>query len=428
MPTTWRWVLLLGASVYFYVSAPTIYVFPLLLATLVSYCSGILIERCQDQSTRKHYLIVALILLLGNLGFFKYANFVVTSFTTAMSFLGLPVDVAIQNYDFPIGISFQTFLTIGYLIDVYRRDHSAEKQIGTFALFILFFPKLLAGPIERSKNLLTQLHEKRIFNSSKVTSGMKLIAWGLFKKTVIANRAALYVDTVYSNPESHCGLPLIFAFYLYAFQIYCDFSGYTDIAVGSAGMMGYDLLANFRRPYLARSIREFWRRWHISLTTCLRDYLYLPLGGNRVLKWRWYFNIMVVFVLSGIWHGPNWTFLVWGALHGVYYVLSVGMKSTYARIGLTRSLESFHTLNKWVGIFVTFHLVTFAWIFFRADSIKSAWLMIQCASLTNGTLKNAFKVLPSTQMFLLVFWLAALMCVEVVQERGGACSGSVRQG
>ncbi len=418
VPTLWRWVLLLSASIYFYVSAPTIYLFPLLLATLVSYCGGILIERCQDESARKYYLIVATILLIGNLAFFKYANFALTSFTTAISYLGLSIHVSNINHGFPTGISFYTFLTIGYLIDVYRRDHLAEKNTGTFTLYILFFPKLLAGPIERSRNLLTQLHEQKDFDYTKITSGMKLIAWGLFKKTVIANRAAFYVDTVYSNPVDHAGWPIIFAFYLYTFQIYCDFSGYTDIAVGSARMMGYDLLENFRRPYLASSIREFWRRWHISLTTWLRDYLYLPMGGNRVIKWRWRFNIMVVFVLSGIWHGPNWTFLVWGALHGVYYVLSDGMKSIYTRIGMFRSLERFHTLNKCAGIFLTFHFVVFAWIFFRADSITNAWLLMQSASTVYGTFNNAFKVLPldSADMFWLVFWLAVLMTVEIVQD------------
>ena len=188
VPGLWRWVLLLSASVYFYLSAPTISVFPLLLATLVSYCTGILIERCQDESARKNYLIVAIILLIGNLGFFKYAGFMVTSFTTAMSYFGLPVEVSIRNYDFPTGISFYTFLTIGYLVDVYRRDHLAEKRPGTLALYILFFPKLLAGPIERSRNLLTQFHEQKNFDYTNVTSGMKLIAWGLFKKTVVESR------------------------------------------------------------------------------------------------------------------------------------------------------------------------------------------------------------------------------------------------
>ncbi len=414
-PAQWRLAFLLCASVYFYASAPTIYVLPLFLATLVSYCAGILIERRQDESARKYYLVFAIILLIGNLAFFKYANFAVTSFTTAISYWGLSVHVPNPNHGFPTGISFYTFLTIGYLIDVYRRDHPAEKSTGTFALYILFFPKLLAGPIERSKNLLAQLHEQKNFDYTKITSGMKLIAWGLFKKTIIANRAAFYVDTVYSNPTHYAGWPLIFAFYLYTFQIYCDFSGYTDIAVGSSRMMGYDLLENFRRPYLASSIREFWRRWHISLTTWLRDYLYLPLGGNRVIKWRWRFNIIVVFVLSGIWHGPNWTFLAWGTLHGVYYVLSDGMKSICNRIGALRSLERFHTLNKYAGIVLTFHFVVLTWIFFRANSITDALLLMQSASTLRGTFNNALKV-ARIDMFWLVFWLAVLMTVEIVQE------------
>jgi D-alanyl-lipoteichoic acid acyltransferase DltB (MBOAT superfamily) len=276
----------------------------------------------------------------------------------------------------PIGISFYTFQTLSYTIDVYRGKKEAERHLGVFALYVAFFPQLVAGPIERSTRLLPQFFRKYYFDYRRVTDGLQLMLWGFFKKLVIADRLAVYVNQVYNNPADYHGVPLILATYFFTFQIYCDFSGYSDIAIGAAQVMGYNLMENFKRPYFSKSITEFWRRWHISLSSWFRDYLYIPLGGNRVHKWRWYYNIIAVFLLSGLWHGANWTFVVWGGLHGFYILFSLWTDNLRNKISSFLHTSRFPTIQKLFKVFITFHLVVFAWIFFRANSISDAFLIL----------------------------------------------------
>ena len=251
---------------------------------------------------------------------------------------------------------------------MYRGDRAPERHVGLFAVYVAFFPQLVAGPIERSTNLLPQFYEKHCFEYSRAVDGLRLMLWGFFKKIVIADRLAVYVNQVYNHPSDFSGGALILATYFFAFQIYCDFSGYTDIARGSAQVMGYRLMENFRRPYFAKSVIDFWQRWHISLSSWFRDYVYGPLGAKRKPKWRWYYNLMVVFVLSGLWHGANWTFAIWGSLHGVYMVLSNATRKWRRRMTTFFRIDRHPVIQRWIQVGVTFHLVLFAWVFFRANS------------------------------------------------------------
>lgn len=296
------------------------YILLILESTLVDFTAG---KRAAPGAPhRTAFLLVSLTANLGLLFFFKYANFAIDTVNTVTGHLGGTVQFEPLNVLLPVGISFYTFQTLSYTLDVYRGHREPESHLGRFALYVSFFPQRVAGPMERSTRLLPQLAGKFDFDYRRVSDGLKLICWGLFKKLIIADRAGMLVDQVYNNVYDQTGFALIVASYLFAFQIFCDFSGYSDIAIGCAQVMGYTFMKNFRQPYFAGSISEFWNRWHISLSTWFRDYLYIPLGGNRVSPWRWHVNIFLVFLLSGIWHGANWTFAVWGALHGGYYLAS----------------------------------------------------------------------------------------------------------
>jgi D-alanyl-lipoteichoic acid acyltransferase DltB (MBOAT superfamily) len=372
-PHRYRWILLLAASYYFYMSWKVEYALLIGASTLVSFYAARQMGRLPDQRQRRKFLVLSLCFNLGVLFGFKYFNFFNDSaravFDRFNLFYGVPAFRALL----PVGISFYTFQALSYVIDVYRGEKEPEAHLGIFALYVSFFPQLVAGPIERSVRLLPQFHEVQRFNSARIADGLKLMAWGFFKKLVIADRVALLVDSVYNDPTQHTSIPLILATYFFAFQIYCDFSGYSDIAIGAARVMGYDLMENFNRPYFAKSIAEFWRRWHISLSTWFRDYLYIPLGGNRVSRARWYLNLMIVFVVSGLWHGAAWTFVVWGALHGLYLVLSLSTVGIRERVEAALGFGRHPTLAKGVRVFMTFNLVCFAWIFFRANSISDAF-------------------------------------------------------
>jgi D-alanyl-lipoteichoic acid acyltransferase DltB (MBOAT superfamily) len=265
---------------------------------------------------------------------------------------------------------------VSYLVDVYRGTKTPEKHLGFFALYTAFFPKLLAGPIERAKQLLDQFHDRPRVDWNLATNGFKLMTWGLFKKVVIADRLASFVDIVYNDPTKYEGITLTMVVIFYSFQIYCDFSGYCDIAIGISQVFGYRLADNFNRPYTARSVAEFWRRWHISLSTWLRDYLYIPLGGNRVIPARLYVNLMLVFLICGLWHGPNWTFVEWGLIHGLYLVFGLASRSLRARLTHAVGLDRMPTIHRWFQILVTFILVSLAWIFFRADSLNDGIYII----------------------------------------------------
>ena len=351
------------------------YVVLIFFSTLVSYITAIQMGKAVSKQKRKGYLIAGLVANLSVLFFYKYFNFINDSVGAIFDRFDVFYGVSGFEVLLPIGISFYTFQTLSYIIDVYRGEKEPEKHLGVFALYVSFFPQLVAGPIERSTRLLPQFYKKFDFDYDRVSDGLKLVLWGLFKKVVIADRLAIYVNEVFNNPGDYQGIPVILACYFFAFQIYCDFSGYTDIAIGSSKVMGFDLMDNFKRPYFSKSISEFWRRWHISLSTWFRDYLYIPLGGNKVGRWRWHYNILVVFILSGLWHGANWTFVVWGALHGFYMLFAVWTKSIREKFIMLVGLNNYTIVHKYLKVLITFHLVTFAWIFFRANSIPDAFVI-----------------------------------------------------
>jgi len=370
IPHKWRWLMLLAASYYFYMSWNPAYVVLILFTTSVNYFAGQRIDASVGRK-RKGWLLTGLISSLGVLFVFKYFNFFNDIGARLLGILGAGVEPLAINVLLPVGISFYTFQTLSYTIDVYRGKKKAERHFGIFALYVSFFPQLVAGPIERSTRLLPQFYEKHDFDGRLAREGILQMFWGFFKKMVIADRLAMLVDTVYGKPADYTGWPLVLATVFFSIQIYCDFSAYSDIAIGSAKVMGFDLIKNFDRPYFARSIREFWRRWHISLSTWFRDYVYISLGGNRVGRARHIFIILITFILSGLWHGADITFLAWGAIHGILYSIEVlssgGRKRFWSYLRLKDSYIE-KTFN-WV---ITASIVCFAWIFFRSDSISDA--------------------------------------------------------
>jgi D-alanyl-lipoteichoic acid acyltransferase DltB (MBOAT superfamily) len=312
----------------------------------------------------------------------------------------------------PIGLSFHTFQAMSYAIEVYRGNQKAERHFGIYALYVMFYPQLVAGPIERPQNLLHQFRQKYDFDYDRIVSGLKLILWGFFKKLVIADRLAFYVNAVYNNVDQHGGLTLLLATIFFAFQIYCDFSGYSDMAIGIARIMGFDLMKNFNRPYFAKNIAEFWSRWHISLSTWFKDYLYIPLGGNRVSVPKWYFNLFIVFLISGLWHGANWTYLVWGGLNGVYLIFASQSKQFRENLNVKLGFTKFPKLLKGSQILTTFILVAFAWVFFRANTIADAFTIIKKIAGLDGSL---FIENPSKLIFSFL-GIAILFIVELKRE------------
>lgn len=345
----------------------------MLISTGTAYFAALGITRSNKPGEKKAILWTCLTVLLGILFAFKYFNFVNASFRSVLAYFSVPLNVPYFNVLLPVGISFYTFQKISYVVDVFHDKVKAEKHFGIFAVYSCFFPQLVAGPIERAQHLLHQFYEKHEFSYENAVSGLRLILWGFFKKVAVADRLSIMVQAVYNDPRSYPGPPLVVATLFFAFQIYCDFSGYSDIAIGSARLLGFDLMLNFRQPYFSRSIPEFWRRWHISLSTWFKDYVYIPLGGSRVVRWRWYYNLFITFLISGLWHGANWTFAAWGALHGCY-MLADSVFGKY-RDGLRERLggRAGRGLFDAVNIALTFCLVVIAWIPFRAKNFGDAW-------------------------------------------------------
>jgi alginate O-acetyltransferase complex protein AlgI len=372
LPHKFRWMLLLAASCFFYMFFKPIYILILIFTIIIDYFAGIWIARERDKRKKKYLLVLSIISNVGVLAIFKYYNFIAINVNTVLESIHHTGTIPLLKILLPIGLSFHTFQAMSYTIEVYRGNQQPERHFGIYALYVMFYPQLVAGPIERPQNILHQFHEVKHFDYENMRSGLIQIAWGLFKKVVIADRLALFVNQVYGNPFSYTGLPLIIATVFFAFQIYCDFSGYSDIAIGTARCMGYDLMTNFNKPYRATSIAGFWQRWHISLSTWFRDYVYIPLGGNRVSKLRWCLNILIVFMLSGAWHGANWTFFVWGALHGIYLVC----ERIFHKSGRTgeQAASMPVILVRRIGVFI---LVGFAWIFFRAQDLRHASYIIR---------------------------------------------------
>ena len=371
LPHKFRAVFLLAASCIFYMAFIPAYILILLLVIVIDYIAGICIERSQG-GRRTLFLLMSIAANVGLLAIFKYYNFITENLVRIAHVLDLRYPLPLLQVILPIGLSFHTFQAMSYTIEVYRGKHKAERNPVIYALYVMFYPQLVAGPIERPQHLIPQFRAKHQFDSRRVPDGLKLMAWGLFKKVVIADRLAVLVNRVYGAPAEHAGLPLIVATVFFAFQIYCDFSGYSDIAIGAAQVMGFNLMKNFNRPYLATSIREFWQRWHISLSTWFRDYLYIPLGGNRVARWRWQANLLITFLISGLWHGANWTYVVWGALHGAYLLFAYQTAALRARMVEWSGLHRLPRVHQGLRMLVTFSLVCFAWIFFRARNLPEA--------------------------------------------------------
>ena len=358
-------MVLLCASYVFYGWWDWRFLFLIIFSTCLDFLLGIKIHNSK-LSKKKFYLIISIVFNLLILGFFKYFNFFINSLNEGLYSLGFTIDTWSLNVILPVGISFYTFQTLSYSIDVYNKKLNPTKDFISYSAFVSFFPQLVAGPIERAKNLLPQFINKREFNSINAINGLSLILYGLFKKLVIADRLAIYVNSVFNDYSTYSSISLIIAVVFFAFQIYCDFSGYSLVARGTAKLFGFELMVNFNRPYFAQSITDFWRRWHISLSTWFRDYLYIPLGGSRLSTKRTYINLMIVFVVSGLWHGANWTFVFWGLIHGLLAIIYLLLSNNSKR-------KNYSWVRKYLNILIVFVLVNFAWIFFRSDSINHAF-------------------------------------------------------
>lgn len=346
IPNKYRWVLLLISSYYFYMSWNPKYIVLIFGTTLVSYTAGRLMEKCDSQKNKKAVLVTALVICLGVLGVFKYFNFFTDTFVAAMQKFAIQLHPVTLKLVLPVGISFYTFQTIGYMVDVYRGKVKAEKNLGIYATFISFFPQLVAGPIERTSNLLPQITKEKRFNYDDASYGLKLMAWGFFKKLVLADGLAVFVDAAYREMERATGLDWLVVFLFFQIQVYCDFSGYSDIAIGTAKLFDIKLMKNFNSPFFSTSVREMWARWHISLGTWFRDYVYIPLGGSRCSKKRRDFNLIVTFLLSGLWHGAKWNCVIWGGLNGLVQVLEERI------FGKERAKGKFARFISWLGVMI----------------------------------------------------------------------------
>ena len=373
-PPRLRWLTLLAASAFFYMAFIPAYVLILFGMIAVDYVAALLIE---GAAGRRRQMLLALSLLsnVGLLALFKYYDFAGRTIEQIAQAFGVRAGLPALGWILPIGLSFHTFQAMAYTIEVYRGRWPAERRLGIYALYVMFYPQLVAGPIERPQNLLPQLHQTASLDTVRVASGLKLMAWGLFKKVVIADRLAVVVNAVYGAPDAYHGPAVVLATVFFAIQIYCDFSGYSDIAIGSAEVMGVRLMTNFRRPYLSRSTREFWTRWHISLSSWFRDYVYIPLGG-RGEGGRWIVNLLITFVISGLWHGANWTFVAWGALNGCYVAIGRLTEQPRAQIRKRIGLASRPALEAVVQTAITFALISIGWVFFRAASIGDAMTLL----------------------------------------------------
>lgn len=399
VPSRSRWVLLLIASCLFYMAFIPRYLLILFFLIGLDFCAGIAIENSKSASARRALLICSLVANIAMLGVFKYYNFFAHNLNSALELLHVQWALAPLALILPIGLSFHTFQSMAYTIEVYRGKWPAERHLGIYALYVLFYPQLVAGPIERPSGLLPQLHAAQRFDLTRIADGLALMLWGFIKKVVIADRLALYVNKTYGDPIHASTAWLLIATYLFAFQIYCDFSGYSDIAIGAAQVMGIRLMDNFNRPYAARSVSEFWKRWHISLSSWFRDYLYIPLGGNRKGRAWWVANILIVFVISGLWHGAAWKYAIWGGLHGAYLIFGKFSHQSRESIGRYFHLSDHSRAREAIQVILTFHLVLIAWVFFRASSAHDAFYILR--RLVDGSLISEhalFSTLFSTDV------------------------------
>lgn len=396
-------ILIVAASYVFYGWWDWRFLFLILLSTVVDFGIGLALENQDKNQNRKILLWTSLIINLGLLGFFKYFNFFIDNFTNAFSFLGHPIGGYSLNIILPVGISFYTFQTLSYTVDVYNKKIEPTSDFISFSAFVSFFPQLVAGPIERATNLLPQFFKERNFNFERAKDGLRQILWGLFKKIVIADNCAKYVNIIFENHEVHSGSTLVLGAVFFAFQIYCDFSGYSDIAIGTARLFGFNLMQNFAFPYFSRDMAEFWRRWHISLSTWFRDYVYIPLGGSKVSKAKVVRNIFIIFLVSGFWHGANWNFIVWGGLNALYFLPLLLLKQNRKNLNDVAENSNLPSLRVLFQIAVTFSLTVFAWIFFRAENIGHAFGYIK--GIFSWSLFSVPKITPWYLLILLFLFI-----------------------
>jgi len=397
-----------------------IYILILGFTIVVDYFAGIYIERAEGRK-RKLFLIFSLIANIGVLGIFKYYDFLNGNLSSFLSGIGYENHIPNLSLLLPIGLTFHTFQAMGYTIEVYRGNYKAERNFGIYALYVMFYPQLVAGPIERPQNIIHQFYEKHEFDYERVVEGLKLIVWGMFKKAVIADRLGIFTDQVFNSPSEYPAITLALAAIFFSFQIYCDFSGYSDIAIGSARVMGFRLMKNFDRPFSAKSISELWTRWHISLSTWFRDYLYVPLGGRQVTIPRWYFNLFFVFLISGLWHGANWTSIIWGAIHGFYLIFGIITAQTREKIKSFLGINKIQWLNTLIQISITFTLFTIALVIFRAHGVKNGLYIVSRLpyvlselyySLLNG---NLYLGKLDVSVSYLLFCLFLIIFLETIQ-------------
>lgn len=410
IPHKFRWFMLLIASCYFYMSFIPIYLLILLFTIIIDYFAGIFLENAIGRR-RKLFLILSLVANIGILALFKYYNFINENISDLLGILHQENPIPFLKIILPIGLSFHTFQAMSYTIEVYRGNQKAERHFGIYALYVMFYPQLVAGPIERPQNLLFQFYKKHEFEYDRIVHGLKLMLWGFFKKLVIADRLSIYVNAVYNNPTEHSSSTLIVATIFFAFQIYCDFSAYSEIAIGSAEVMGFKLMTNFNRPYFSKSISEFWKRWHISLSTWFSDYLYISMGGNRVSVPRWYFNLFFVFLISGLWHGANWTFLIWGGLNG-FYLIFANIKNKLVKPKKTFSRNIVKFIFNTSNTLITFVLICLSWIFFRVNSASDGFYILKKIFEMKGTFFSG----GGRDLIYGIFGILFLLSIEYFQE------------
>ncbi|MGM0806732.1 MAG: MBOAT family O-acyltransferase [Bacillota bacterium] len=423
IPHRLRWVLLLVASYVFYASLSIQFILLLLISTAFTFFTGIFIEKQETKKQKKKALVVGISVLLFFLGWFKYFNFVNESLRSLATFMGWNYSIPYQEIVLPLAISFYTFQAVSYLVDIFYGKQKAERHYGYFSVYFAFFPQLVAGPIERAKKLIPQLKVEQRLNYENLVYGMKRIAWGFFKKTLIADRLAPIVSSVYDSPNPS-GSEIVLATILFSIQLYADFSACSDIAIGSARMLGINLTENFKQPHFAVSISDFWSRWHITLSTWLRDYIFFPLCKRKKKRSEIYFAIVITFLVSGIWHGAAWTFIIWGLIHGFYRVFGDATKSYRESMALFFRLDRSPVLHRWLKIAITFLLVCFSRVFFRSDTVSQAFehakLFLSISSWSPVGMIKAFEIFPLFDLLLFIFFFIILQLFQYIERNNGS--------
>lgn len=423
IPHRLRWVLLLVASYVFYASLSIQFILLLLISTAFTYFTGIFIEKQETKKQKKKAMIVGISVLLFFLGWFKYFNFVNESLRSLATSMGWNYAIPYQEIVLPLAISFYTFQAVSYLVDIFYGKQKAERHYGYFSVYFAFFPQLVAGPIERAKKLIPQLKVEQRLNYENLVYGMKRIAWGFFKKTLIADRLAPIVASVYDSPNPS-GSEIVLATILFSIQLYADFSACSDIAIGSARMLGINLTENFKQPHFAVSISDFWSRWHITLSTWLRDYIFFPLGKRKKKRSEIYFAIVITFLVSGIWHGAAWTFVLWGLIHGFYRVFGDATKSYRESMASFIRLDRTPVLHRWLKIAITFLLVCFSRVFFRSDTVAQAFdhakLFLSISSWSPVGMVKAFEIFPLFDLLLFIFFFIILQLFQYIERNNGS--------